>query len=169
MSAPSISPIRFSVPADLATLTERLNKAMRLLELELQGLQDKIAALQAPAKAVGKPGYPGIANGSAAIIPGPAPGGPSPVPPYITPHTRIVGEGSTPVKLILGNDGQIPIACAGNDPAFANITGDSTAVAPATPRGIVVINGCNTITLTLGKDVIDFLEQVASILGIIFG
>jgi hypothetical protein len=102
-----------------------------------------------------QPGYPGIENGSDVVINGPQPGGPSPIPPYLVPHSLIVGEGSTPVKLLTFLNGQIPIGATGGDPAAANITGDGTATVP---QGVAITNGANSITVSLNNSVQNWIS-----------
>lgn len=187
MAAP-ITLIRFSPGGDLI---DRLNKSMLQIHAQLQGLQnqiDKLKAAQAPAtsnvrslpaneqaaiaaRAAGKPGYPGVAENSAAIIQGPSPGGPSPIPPWIADHTMIVGEGSKPVKLLTFTDGQIPISATGADPAAANISpsnvlesGADLVLVIGSPYGIGVDNGTNSIQLGFAKTMIDWITKVSSLL-----
>lgn len=163
MSGTPITPIRFS-----EINLDRLNRAFVLLELQLKGLKSQIDALNtAAAKATaGKPGYPGIENGSVAMIQGPVPGGPSPIPPWVRDHALIVMEGSKPIHDYLLDDGQVMIGCTGDDPRPANIQGATATVFPITARGIAISNGCNEITISLAKDLIDWVETVASILAI---
>ena len=165
-----------------ADLVERLNKVMIQLEQQLGQVaqlasyaasvaEGKVAAAETGiSKAFGPvptivsgsaPGaYPGIAAGSHAIIQGPAPGGPSPVPPYITPHTMIVGEGSTPVKLLTFADGQIPIGATGSDPKSANIVGGTGTFVVS--YGVDVKNGPNTITIGLDDTLLLWIEAMGA-------
>ena len=145
---------------------DRLNKVLVQVYQQLTGLQERIEALHAEVNnkpSTSKPGYPGIANGSAAIIQGPVPGGPSPLPPWLTHHSLFVGEGSTPVKQIVGTDGQIPIACSNGDPAFANITGDGSI---AVPGLIAIQNACNSITIGVNGSFSTWIATVSALLGI---
>jgi hypothetical protein len=134
---------------------DRLNKAMLQLHGQLVTLSNRLAKLEAkPSGTAAKPNdYPGIEAGSKAMIGGPVPGGPSPIPPFIKPHSLIVGEGSTPTKEIVGTDGQVPIACTGNDPAFANLGGDGTSISSGIPYGVAIISGCNTLAISLNDSV----------------
>lgn len=149
---------------------DRLNKAMLQLKLQMDTLQRQIDALkEAQAKTVASvPGYPGIENGSVAIIQGPPPGGPSPLPPWLVHHSMFVGEGSTPVKQIVGTDGQVPIACTGNDPAFANIQGEVNinGAYGFAIQGTVVVNNCNSIEIGLAQSIVNWLILASTLLGI---
>ena len=174
MSSPTIFPIRFSAErcpqcqASFDHLNDRLNRAMVQLELQLRGLQDKITRAAAAAQSrvtTSKPGYPGIAAGSSAIIGGPTPGGPSPLPPWLTHHSMLVGEGSTPVRQIVGTDGQIPIAASDGDPAFGNIgdSGNTQSVSvTGQPVGVAIVNDPNTITVGLDVPNVNWIVEAAA-------
>lgn len=164
MSAVPGAPLRVSTPRCAACqsafdeFAERTNRVLMLLQLQIKVLQAQIAAVAAAPEPALAPTGLNITRGSFEVIDGKRPGGPSPIPPYITPHAMIVGEGSKQALLLTFLDGQVPIGATGADPAAANITGSSASF--TTPYGVGIKNGPNTITLGLVDSLLTWISAI---------